>query len=402
MDLRTGCAFWVIKNGLLFTYPRLTYDTVADVVVVGAGVTGAVVSYELTKAGADVVVLDRRDVASGSTAASTGLLQYETDTSLEQLAERFGIDRAVRVYRLGLEAIDRIAHICEEVGDGCGFARRSTLYLAASKRDARKLGREHALRVAHGFEVELLSSSDVKRRFGLSAHAALFSRGDGELDTYRFTHFVLMHATRAGARIFDRTAVKRVKTRDQGVEVVTVDGLRVRAKRVMYTTGYEAIEDTRIPTKLTSTFACATEPVESLQGWEERCLIWETSRPYLYLRTTADNRVIIGGEDSPFSTRHQSERVLAAKRDRLVARLRKMFPRLGVEPAYVWGGVFAETKDSLPFVGSRNGDTRACYALGYGANGITFAVMAAGILRDDYLGRPNLDAALFSFQRPRV
>lgn len=402
MDLRTGCAFWVLKNGLLATYPRLTHDAVADVVVIGAGVTGAVVSYELTKAGADVVVIDRRDVASGSTAASTGLLQYETDTSLEQLAARFGIDRAVRVYRLGLEAIDAIAQICEEVGDRCGFARRSTLYLAASRRHARALAREHALRVVHGFDVDLLSASDVKARFGLSTHAALLSRGDGELDSYRFTHFALMRATGRGARIFDRTTARRVVARGDGVEVTTADGPRIRAKRVIYTTGYEAIEDTRIPTTLTSTFACATEPVDSLAGWEERCLIWETSRPYFYLRTTEDNRVIIGGEDSRFSKRHQSERVLAAKRDRLMTRLRRMFPQSHPEPAYAWGGVFAETRDSLPFIGSRHGDTRECYALGYGANGITFAVMAAGILRDGYLGRPNRDAKLFSFDRPRV
>ena len=401
MDLRTGCAFWVVKNGLLATYPRLTRDLAADVVVIGAGITGAVVTYELTQAGANVVVVDRRDVASGSTAASTGLLQYETDTSLDELARRFGIERAARVYRLGIEAIDRIEEICGEVGDRCGFSRRSSLYLAASRRDARALAREQALRAAHGFDVDLLSASEVDARFGIRAHAALLGRGDGELDSYRFTHDVLMRAARAGASVFDRTAVKRVKARGDGVEVITAAGPRIRAARVIYTTGYEAVEHMKIPTRLTSTFACATEPVDSLEQWEERCLIWETSRPYVYLRTTLDNRVVIGGEDSPFSTRHQSERVLTAKRDRLMKRLRRMFPRLQAEPAYVWGGVFAETRDSLPFIGRRHGDARASYALGYGANGITFGMIAAGILRDAYLGRSNADARLFSFDRTR-
>jgi glycine/D-amino acid oxidase-like deaminating enzyme len=401
MDLRTGCAFWVLKNGLLFTYPRLTHDIVADVVVIGAGVTGALVTYELTKAGANVVVLDRRDVASGSTAASTGLLQYETDTSLEELAERFGIESAVRVYRLGIEAIDRIAQICDEVGDSCGFARRSTLYLAASKRDAQALAREHALRVAHGFDVDLLPAAEVKARFGLSAHGALFGPGDGEIDSYRFTHFVLTHAARAGARVFDRTTVKRVRPHADGVDVLMTTGPRIRAKHVIYTTGYEAVEHTKIPTKLTSTFACATEPVDSFAWWEGRCLIWETSRPYLYLRTTADNRVMAGGEDSPFSSRHERSRVLEAKRDRLMTRLRRMVPQLNPEPAYVWGGVFAETRDGLPFIGRRTDEERASYALGYGANGITSAMLAATLLRDAYLGRPNADAALFSFDRTR-
>jgi glycine/D-amino acid oxidase-like deaminating enzyme len=99
--------------------------------------------------------------------------------------------------------------------------------------------------------------------------------------------------------------------------------------------------------------------------------------------------------------RHRNERVLLRKRDRLTRRFRKMFPRIEVEPSYVWGGVFAETRDGLPYIGARDGEPHAWYALGYGANGITFAVIAASILRDAYLGRPNADAELFSFGRER-
>jgi glycine/D-amino acid oxidase-like deaminating enzyme len=398
MDLRTGCAYWVLKNGLLASYPSLTRDVSADVAVLGAGVTGALVAHELTAAGVDVVVLDRRDVASGSTAATTGLLQYETDTSLEQLATQFGIDAAVRVYRLGLEAIDRIEALTEIVGDPCGFARRPSLYLADTTRDAKALAREHALRREHGFDVQLLNGANVRARFGFSAQAALFSRADGELDCFRFTHRLLMKAAAGGARIFDRTTVRKIQPHGDGVELLTAAGPRLRAKRVIYATGYEAVEHTSVPTKLTSTFACATEPIEIPEQWEERCLIWETRRPYLYLRTTDDSRVLVGGADARFATRHRSERVLRAKQQALMKRVKAMFRQLPAEPAYVWGGVFAETRDGLPFIGSR-GDNRELYALGYGANGITFAMIAASLLRDRYLGRANRDSALFSFDR---
>ena len=89
MDLRTGCAYWLIKNGLLATDPRLTRDETADVA-----------------------------------AASTGLLLYETDTSLSELAGLGGLGAGVRSYQIGRDAIDRIEELCETVGDPCGFARR--------------------------------------------------------------------------------------------------------------------------------------------------------------------------------------------------------------------------------------------------------------------------------------
>ena len=74
MDLHTGTSLWVAQAGLPASYPPLTGDLDADVAVVGAGVTGAAIAHELSRAGLRVVVVDKRDVATGSSAASTGLL----------------------------------------------------------------------------------------------------------------------------------------------------------------------------------------------------------------------------------------------------------------------------------------------------------------------------------------
>src|SRR5262245_41666273 len=90
VDLRTGIPFWMRRGGLPFTYPALDTNLTADVVVVGAGISGALIARELAEAGAQVVVLERHDVASGSSAATTGLLLYDTDTSLAELSARVG------------------------------------------------------------------------------------------------------------------------------------------------------------------------------------------------------------------------------------------------------------------------------------------------------------------------
>jgi glycine/D-amino acid oxidase-like deaminating enzyme len=257
------------------------------------------------------------------------------------------------------------------------------------------------LRVANGFNVSWLGPSELEAHFGLHAPGALHGPGDGELDSYAFTHAVLKAAVTRGARVFDRTTVAKVRRAGTRIELVTDRGPLVRSARVIYAGGYETSERSPVKslTNLNSTFVCVSEPVTSFEGWEERCLIWETARPYVYLRTTEDGRVVIGGEDSRFSMRHRSARVLAHKRARLVRRFSNMFPRIQIKPAYVWGGVFAETGDGLPYIGALENEPHAWYTLGYGANGITFAVTAAAILRDAYLGRPNADARLFAFGR---
>ena len=131
MDLRTGAAYWPLKSGLISVYPALEHDETCDVAVLGAGITGALAASRLAAAGCDVVVLDGNDVAMGSTAGSTGLLQYETDTSLGQLISYIGAEQAVLSWKAGLRAVDEIEQLC---GSCCDFKRRPSLYLASARR----------------------------------------------------------------------------------------------------------------------------------------------------------------------------------------------------------------------------------------------------------------------------
>jgi glycine/D-amino acid oxidase-like deaminating enzyme len=139
--------------------------------------------------------------------------------------------------------------------------------------------------------------------------------------------------------------------------------------------------------------------IDEFPRWPDQCLIWETARPYVYLRTTADDRVIIGGEDTPFSTDHRQTGMIARKTARLVRRFNAMFPQTEFEVAYAWAGTFGETSDGLAYIGESPEWPGAYFALGYGGNGITMSVIAAGLIADDYLGRPNPDAHVFRFGR---
>jgi len=400
MDLRTGHAFWPIRDGLIATYPSLTHDERADVAIVGAGISGALIAHALATVGADVVVVDKRDVLTGSSAATTGLLLYETDTMLTELATHVGERQAARAWRLGLDAIDRIEALCHEFGDTAGFNRRPSLYFASRDEDVDALQEEHALRRRHGFDVEWLDRADIERRYGFSAPGALYGRGGGEIDCYRFGHQLLAAATAHGARIYDRTEVERVRHEKSGVVIRIAGGHTIRARRLVVAAGYETTHYLRRRTgHLHSTWAFVSEPVPTFGAWTDRCLIWETARPYLYLRTTDDNRVLVGGEDEPYSTRHEDLTRLARKTQRLQRRVQTLFPDLSIEPAYSWAGVFADTTDGLPFIGSSREHRDTWFALGYGGNGITFSAIAADLLRDAYLGRRNPDAKIFAFTR---
>jgi glycine/D-amino acid oxidase-like deaminating enzyme len=400
MDLRSGHPFWLVKNGLLSTYPSLRQSISCDVAVIGAGITGALTAYYLTREGVDTVVIDRRDVATGSTAASTALLQHAADTELVDLAEMVGEAAAVRSYRLGLDAVAKIEKLVHQIGDQCGFEAKSSLYLASVKSHVPKLRQEFELRRRHGFDVCLLDEADIESRYPFTAPAAILAAGDGQIDAFRLCHRLLEVSGQNGARVFDRTGIERIVPRRDSVVLTTDADYIITARRIVFATGYESQRYLKQKIgDLNSTFAFITEPVDPFPDWPEQCLIWETARPYCYLRSTEDGRILIGGKDTPFATAHRQEGLVKKKTKQLQRRLEHLFPETTIEISYAWAGVFGTTDDGLPFIGVSPEWPNAYFALGYGGNGITMSLIAAEQIVDHYLGRDNPDAQLFRFDR---
>src|SRR4051812_9868435 len=86
---------------------RLASNTRADTVVVGAGITGLSVAYELVAAGQDVIVLDRGRIGMGMTSRTTAHLSSISDDDFHSLIERRGADKARLFYDSHSAAIDR-------------------------------------------------------------------------------------------------------------------------------------------------------------------------------------------------------------------------------------------------------------------------------------------------------
>lgn len=400
MRLHSGAPFWLLRNGLeeLGTVPPSPPRAV-DVAIVGAGITGALVADALTAAGLAVAVLDQRAPASGSTAASTALVSYEIDVELHRLIGMVGEHTAVRAYRLSAASIDWLAEIVESLEEPCGFARRPSLYLATRPRDRARLEREAEARRHCGLNTQFWPPERVAQEYGFRGHGALRTELAAVVDPVRLTRALLRRAMARGAVVLARTAVTSVHHERTGVVVSTERG-ELTARWIVYAMGYELPAQLRPGmVALHSTYALATEPLAGFGPWHDQCLIWETARPYHYLCTTDDGRILIGGADAPFRDATRRDRLMPTRARRLERRLAELLPTVPTETAFVWAGTFGVTRDGLPYIGPRAAHPRELFALGYGANGITFGVVAAHILRDVCTGRDNDDATLFRLDR---
>jgi glycine/D-amino acid oxidase-like deaminating enzyme len=294
-------------------------------VVVGAGIIGALVCDALTNAGLSAIAVDRRHPAHGSTSASTALLQYELDVSLSDMMSDLGEARALDTYHATADGVEAIARVCKELGTGVGFQRRPTLYFASRARDVVALRRECSARQRAHLPCELLDRRALQDAVDFKAPLALWSTLGGEVDPWRLTRALLDRCAKRGLELYGRTTVRRIVPAKSHVEVRTNRGT-IRAKHVVIANGYEAGQFLPKPVaKLHSTYAIVTEPVSSFAGWPDRCLMWETARPYVYARTTSDNRIMIGGEDDPFRDPDHRDARVPKKAARLLARARRLF-----------------------------------------------------------------------------
>ena len=172
MQLTSGHPFWPAKHGFIRVYEPITESTTCDVVIIGGGITGTLLAWASVEAGYDTLLLDCRNCAHGSTAATTALIQYEIDTHLVDLTKKYGAQVASTAYRACRAAIDKLRAICQSVEAG-DFERKRSFYLASQRSEIKPLCDEYEARLGLQLEVEWLNQSDLKSYFDFSAEAAI-------------------------------------------------------------------------------------------------------------------------------------------------------------------------------------------------------------------------------------
>jgi glycine/D-amino acid oxidase-like deaminating enzyme len=398
-DLRTGRPVWLQRRLPPIATKALTRTVSCDVLVVGAGISGAIISEALSDAGLDVVIADRRGAVLGSTPASTALLQYEIDTPLSVLSERIGRERAERIWRRSRLAVDALRERTRALGINAEQATRDSLYLSGNVLDAAGLQAETDARRRAGFEVGFLKPAEVFEQYGIKGRSAIVGRDNYMADPRLLAAGYLNAAIARGARLYAPVEVTDIEASVSGVTAATKDGPEIRAKSLVFATGYEMAKGVpKKGNKIISTWVISTKP-QPRKIWPTGCIIWEANDPYLYIRTTPEGHVICGGEDAEIADADERDALNEAKTARLVEKLGKLLPMIDATADFSWSGSFGDSKTGTPTIGPVPKMPNCYAAMGYGGNGITFSMMAGQMLRGMIAGTGDPDSDLVSFSR---
>ncbi|REC76785.1 FAD-binding oxidoreductase [Chryseobacterium elymi] len=401
MDLKSNKPFWLLKNGLTASYPSLKSNKNCDVLIIGGGITGSLIAHQMVSDGYKTILIDKRELCNGSTSATTSMLQYEIDVPLFELEELIGKEGAIESYKACSDAIDTLEKLSKQIRSDAGFKRKKSLYFASKKKDVSWLKDEYTARKNAGFNVKWLEADQIVENFGLeNTYGGIVSRQGASIDAFKFAHELFKHNVRKGLEIFDKTEMIKVEYH-KGFNLVTVDsGFQIKAKKVIYCTGYESknlLKENFV--NLKSTFAIVSEIDDNKFKNISSTLVWNTDDPYIYMRTTDDGRLLIGGGDEDFSDAGKRDSLLDKKEKDILKNLKKIKPGYHFYTDFVWAGTFGETKDGLPYIGEHKKFKNSYFVLGFGGNGITFSVTGMEMASQFMKNKKHVLSEYFQFGR---
>lgn len=385
MNLHHGDLFW-IKTQAKAEYLELTGNDECDCLIIGGGMSGALISYGLMEDGYDTIVIDKFVPGYGSSAGNTGMIQFNSDKTLADMIHDFGEQWAVDFYRFSVDAMAEFKRIAGKF-DNVGFKPTKSLFLCSKESDLATVKKNYEVLHNYGFDVRWIDQATLRDEYNLEALAAIETDGDAQINPFKLIQAIHTNNLKNKARIYKNAKFDKITEVESGYDV-EINGFVIHAKHLIYATGYapDILLEAEPHVLRNTTFSIVTEPVPKFWGNQE--MIWDSAEPYIYFRVTEDQRLIAGGYDQPGIT-FNSPAEIKAMGQTVLAKVKGYYPDLDTSIHSHWQSIFGESKDGLPLIGRMNDKHNQFYCLAFGGNGTCYCTMASLIIRQYLKGEEH-------------
>lgn len=363
------------------SYPNLKEDIETEVAIIGGGMAGVLCAYELARSGIKVVLLEKREIGSGATLATTAFITEVIDTPYHQISSIFspGVARAVHASKQ--KAIEEIESVIEEEKIECEFRRCSNYVYAATAKQFHELKEESKTYRRHQWPATFHETS---LELGFPHHGVLEIPNQGKFHPAKFLFALAAKAGERGAHFFEKSEVIDLEGEAEDFLLTTRRG-SVRSKHVVIAT-YKPFtnKETHLKKAMYKSYVCEAEIPKGVfpEGIYEDC-----SNPYYYFRVDrgkSHDRLIVGGEDhKDIFGKSLDKKSLEALGD-FVEKLMEGRRYWVVDK---WSGPILEPTDGLPLIGQIAPGQYVASA--FSGNGMTYSMISALLIKDLIEGNKN-------------
>lgn len=402
-----GSPFWADRtaSNRRREYPKLRGDHTADAVVIGGGLTGAMAAYVLAAGGMDVMLVEASRLASGSTAGSLGAIVPEPDAWYAP-TERLAGKRSTRVgWKEAQRSSTDLAAAIRKLDIKCDLAQVSYLINARQPDEAAALRREQAVRRTGTVPASWVTPASARAQTGLESSGALGLGGAFSYDPVRAALGFAGAAEKRGARIFEKSVVRRTTFTRKDADVVLADA-KIRTRAIIVATGEPGtvFGQLRRHVRRQSGAVVVTEPFNAQMrretGRHASIVTGAATENRHWLRWLPDDRAMFAGALTKLLPSRQEDKALVQKTAQLMYELSVRYPVISGLPArWSWNTEVVTTPDGLPWIGPHRNYPFHFFALAFGWHGDSLAWLAARAALRYFKGEARREDEALSFAR---
>lgn len=392
----TNDTYWDSINKNYKTYPKITSDKNCDVVIIGGGISGCLTCYYLSQYNINCILLEKNSIGSGNTRANSGLLKSTLNTNISKLISLIGKKKAARIYKLCQKSVDDIENILYNLNNQCNFEKRNMLYLCSNSKYKSTMIKDHEVLKNLSFDVKFMNQEEIEKKFPFTAPCAIYSKNCAQLDPLKFCHILLKRCLKKNAKIYENTGLLNFDYYTNNIKIKTNNNFYIKCKKIIFASGvssYNLLKN-NFSFNLHTSYSIVTSQIKNLEKWLSKSVVLEANYPYLFLRSTPDNRILIGGLDN--NNQFNSIKTLDEKTLIIKENLKSMLPNVDdFNINFKWASTFVENDNNLPVIGKYYKYPNCYFNLNSGKNGILFSIIGAQIIKDLILYNNTPDEEIF-------
>jgi len=376
-------SFWHQRNSRPAAAP-VSGTVSADVVIIGAGMTGLATAIELLDAGLSVAVLESRAVGSAATGRNVGFILEGVAESYSRTVALWGREQARQARRFTVDNHQQMRDLIERFDIACEYQLRGSIHLAATDGEEEELVLGTPQLVEDGFDAVLVPHDELPDWAQKSSYrCGQIIPGDGELDPVAFVQGLADAVLALGGQLFEGCPALAVDQKGDGVAVRTEHG-EVRAMgAVVATNAYggsllpwlsERVDPTRGQVLCTRPLPeqIFDRPIYASHGFE-------------YWRQLRTGEGVMGGwrnldMEGEVGLDEATHPDIQATMESF---LRGLHPSMAdLQISHRWAGIMGFSRDSLPIVGPMPGWPVVFLAVGFTGHGFGFSVHAGKVMAE--------------------
>jgi sarcosine oxidase subunit beta len=346
----------------------------ADVVIIGGGVNGCSLAYQLAKKGKKVVLVEKNYLCSGATGrCGAGIRQQWSTKENVELAIK-----SVKIFE-GLE---------KELGQDIGLRQGGYLIVVHDKKDMIQSQKNVEMQKSLGLDVSILTPDEIVKIVpildikGMNAIGATFCPTDGHVDPFKTTHAYAKAAQENGAKLYKYTYVTNIKTKNKRIESVITDKGEIKTNILINAAGawskkIAEIVGVRLPNKPFRKEILVTERVKPI--FKAMVISFKDG---IYF-SQQDEGQILGGIPIP----SEKSGYLTVPTFDFLHHMSKTLTRYAPNLKHVnvirqWTGYYDVTPDARPIIGETDKIKGFIQCNGFSGHGFMLSPMVTKLLTD--------------------